>query len=54
VVVDEFGYPAFFSYAAILGIPAIVLAWYVWQQSAKRAVVAKADPAVERDDPLAR
>lgn len=54
VVVDEFGYPAFFSYAAILGIPAIVLAWYVWQQSAKRAVMAKADPAVESDDPLVR
>lgn len=54
VVVDEFGYPAFFSYAAILGIPAIALAWYVWQQSAKRAVMAKADPAVEGDDPLVR
>ncbi|MCK5874893.1 MAG: AmpG family muropeptide MFS transporter [Alcanivoracaceae bacterium] len=54
VVVDEFGYPAFFSYAAILGIPAIVLAWYVWQQSAKRTVMAKADPAVDSNDPFVR
>jgi MFS transporter, PAT family, beta-lactamase induction signal transducer AmpG len=54
VVVDEFGYPTFFSYAAILGIPAIVLAWYVWQQSAKRTVMAKADPAVDSNDPFVR
>lgn len=54
VVVDEFGYPAFFSYAAILGIPAIVLAWYVWRQSTKRTVMAKTDPAVDSDDPLVR
>lgn len=54
VVVDQSGYPAFFSYTAILGIPAIALAWYIWQQSVKRAVIAKADPAVEGDDPFVR
>jgi len=54
VVVDQLGYPAFFSYTAILGIPAIALAWYIWQQSVKRAVIAKADPAAEGDDPFVR
>lgn len=54
VVVDQFGYPTFFSYAAILGVPAIVLAWYVWQQSTKRTVMAKADPAVDGNDPFIR
>jgi PAT family beta-lactamase induction signal transducer AmpG len=33
-VVDGFGYPFFFSYAALMGVPAILLSLYIWRRSA--------------------
>jgi PAT family beta-lactamase induction signal transducer AmpG len=44
-VVDAFGYPVFFSYAALLGIPAILLVIYIrrHQQSGLPAKTAEAD-----------
>lgn len=33
-IVDEYGYISFFIYAGILGIPAILLAVYLWRKSA--------------------
>src|SRR5690554_6173759 len=54
VVVDHFGYPLFFTYAAVLGVPAILLAWYVARYSVKRPVAAHIDPATEDDNPLRR
>ena len=54
VVVDHFGYPLFFTYAALLGVPAILLAWYVWQHSGKGLVTPHVDPAAEDDHPFRR
>jgi PAT family beta-lactamase induction signal transducer AmpG len=44
-VVYAFGYPVFFSYAALLGIPAILLVIYIrrHQQSGLPAKTAEAD-----------
>ncbi|WP_237067459.1 AmpG family muropeptide MFS transporter [Microbulbifer guangxiensis] len=43
IVVDTQGYSMFFIYAAILGIPAILLAIYVWWRDRRKA--AEAEPA---------
>lgn len=32
-VVDGFGYPFFFSYTALMGVPAILLSVYIWRRS---------------------
>jgi len=36
MVVDAAGYASFFLYTALMGIPAILLAWWVWRRDAAR------------------
>lgn len=36
LVVDAAGYPSFFLYTALMGIPSILLAWWLWRNSVKR------------------
>ena len=51
-VVDHFGYPIFFSYAAILGVPAVLLAWYVWRRSEKSGEATHIDSTADHNDTL--
>ncbi|MDF1630649.1 MAG: MFS transporter [Alcanivoracaceae bacterium] len=51
-VVDQFGYPIFFSYAAILGVPAVLLSWYVWRRSEKGGIATHIDSTTEDDHSL--
>ena len=42
VVVDAQGYAMFFTYAAIIGIPAVLLAIYLWRRSQREEVLEEA------------
>lgn len=44
LAVDSFGYQAFFTATALLGVPVLLLTWLVWQQS-KRPPVQRAPAA---------
>ncbi|MEZ5530236.1 MAG: AmpG family muropeptide MFS transporter [Porticoccaceae bacterium] len=37
VIVDASGYQVFFLYAAVMGIPAIVLSWLLWRHASERS-----------------
>ena len=41
IVVDAQGYNLFFTYAAIIGLPAILLSIYLWRRSQREEVLAK-------------
>ena len=45
LIVDSYGYVSFFIYASVLGVPAIVLVWYLMRRMTPDEARAKAAPA---------